>query len=145
MGKKSIHHICIQTNQYHESLAFYTRILEFEMVKETPNFHGRGFNSWLRLGDFYIELQTPKVSEVEISMLREAQTFEPYNKDALGIVHFCLYCESLEAEYIRIQEAGFLDFLPKKGEVVYQVEEGKLLKMKAPEGTIIELRDGSLI
>lgn len=137
MGKKSIHHICIQTNQYHESLAFYTRILEFELVKETPNFHGRGFNSWLRLGDFYIELQTPKLSE--------AQTFEPYNKDAMGIVHFCLYCESLEAEYIRIQEAEFLDFLPKKGEVVYQVEGGKLLKMKAPEGTIIELRDGSQI
>lgn len=137
MSKKTIHHICIQTNQYHESLAFYTRILEFQLVKETPNFHGRGFNTWLKLDNFYIELQTPKLSEEKI--------FETYNKDAEGIVHFCLYCQSLDAEHLRIQQTGFLDFLPKKGQVLYEVEGGKLLKMKAPEGTIVELRDQSLI
>ncbi|MDZ5038577.1 VOC family protein, partial [Clostridium perfringens] len=44
MSIKMIHHICIQTEKYEESLDFYTRILGFEMINETPNFHGRDFN-----------------------------------------------------------------------------------------------------
>jgi|GEM_PF-3614566 len=50
--KKIIHHVCIQTSKYEESLGFYTRILGFELVKETKNFHQRAFNTWLKLGEF---------------------------------------------------------------------------------------------
>ncbi len=55
-----IHHICIETSIYKESLKSYTRVLNFALVKETPDFHGREYNSWLELNRFYIELQTPK-------------------------------------------------------------------------------------
>ena len=43
MSKKIIHHVCIQTNSYEESLDFYTRILGFEIVQETKNFHNRDY------------------------------------------------------------------------------------------------------
>lgn len=55
-----IHHICIQTNTYEESKKFYMDILGFELVKETPNFHERDYNTWLDLNGFMIELQTGK-------------------------------------------------------------------------------------
>ena len=60
MSIKMIHHVCIQTENYTESLNFYKNILGFETIKETKNFHGREFNTWLKLGNFMIELQTPK-------------------------------------------------------------------------------------
>ena len=49
MTIKMIHHICIQTENYKESLDFYTRILGFEIVKESKNFHNREYNTWLKL------------------------------------------------------------------------------------------------
>lgn len=56
-----IHHICIQTNSYDLSKDFYRNILGFQLISETANFHGRGYNSWLReAGGFMIELQTAK-------------------------------------------------------------------------------------
>ena len=39
MNIKMVHHICIQTEDYKESLDFYTRILGLEIVKESKNFH----------------------------------------------------------------------------------------------------------
>lgn len=60
MSKKIIHHVCIQTNDYKNSLDFYNQILHFEIVQETKNFHNRDYNTWLKCGDFMIELQTPK-------------------------------------------------------------------------------------
>ena len=52
MGIKMMHHVCIQTENYKESLKFYTRILGFKIVQETKNFHNRGFNlqyfAWCR-------------------------------------------------------------------------------------------------
>lgn len=42
---KIMHHVCIQTEKYKESLEFYTKILGFELVTETPNFHKRDFNT----------------------------------------------------------------------------------------------------
>ena len=56
MTKNYVHHICIQTNTYLETLEFYIKALGFEIVEESPNFHGREFNTWLKLGTFYIEL-----------------------------------------------------------------------------------------
>lgn len=60
MKIKNLHHICIQTEKYYESLDFYTKILGFEIIKETKNFHSRDFNTWLKFGSFMIELQTSK-------------------------------------------------------------------------------------
>lgn len=125
------HHICIQTNDYTASKAFYMDMLGFELEKETANFHGRDFNTWLRLGTFRIELQTPKAGE----------HFEPFNKESCGIPHFCLLVDSVEREYQVLIDKGFDNFILKQGNALYQVYDSLLIKLQAPEGTIIELRD----
>jgi len=121
--------LCIQTDTYKESLGFYTKTLGFELVEEKPKFHGRAFNTWLRLGEFYIELQTGKLGE----KLVEA------NSNSVGLVHFCLWVENLQQEVDRLKELKS-HFILKNGEIIYRVENGSLCKVKAPEGTIVELR-----
>ena len=131
MAIKSIHHVCIQTEKYQESLDFYTKILGFEILSETPNFHTRAFNTWLNLGDFMIELQTAKSGD----------TLNPWSNINEGIVHMCFLVDNIEEEYERIKSLGYNNFKVKNGKVIYDVEGGKLLKIKAPEGTEIEIRD----
>lgn len=128
---KCVHHICIQTEKYEESLDFYTRLLGFELVKETPDFHGRAYNTWLSLGATMIELQTAKKGEA----------LERYNEAGEGIVHVCLLADSVQEEYRRLKALGCSDFKIKDGQEVYRVENGYLFKVKAPEGTIVEVRD----
>ncbi|MCL1694738.1 MULTISPECIES: VOC family protein [unclassified Lysinibacillus] len=130
MTKKYVHHICIQTNTYAESLHFYTEVLGFELVQESPNFHNRHFNTWLKLGDFYIELQTGKYNE----------DLDHYNPNAHGIVHFCLWVDNLRQEVERLKAMN-VNFICKNDEIIYKVENGQLCKLTAPEGTIIEFRD----
>ena len=134
MSIKSIHHVCIQTNKYQESLEFYTNILGFEIVSETPNFHTRDFNTWLKLEYFMIELQTPKKGEV----------LNKYSSKSEGIVHLCFLVDNVKLEYERIKKLGYSDFKVKNGEEVYNVEGGYLFKVKAPEGTEIEMRDSEI-
>jgi len=126
-----LHHICIQTDNYIQSLDFYTRILNFKLVEETPDFHGRHYNSWLKYEDFYIELQTNKINE----------KLNHYDKNSNGIVHYCFYSEDIDYEYTRIKDLGFNKFLSKSEDDIYTVKNGRLFKIKAPEGTIIEIRD----
>ena len=128
---KTVHHICIQTNDYEKSLKFYTEILGFEIIKETINFHKRYFNTWLQLGSFMIELQTGKAGE----------KLNEYDRQSEGIVHFCIYSDNIQDEYKRLKKLGFPNFLRKNGEDIYMVENGYLFKITAPEGTIIEIRD----
>lgn len=130
MKTSFVHHICIQTNKYKESVQFYERALGFELVQESPQFHGRAYNSWLKLGSFMIELQTAKKDEV----------LEKFNNQSEGIVHFCIWVNDLVGEVRRIKQLGY-EFKLKDGNEIYKVENGSLCKIKAPEGTIIELRD----
>ncbi|GKX66574.1 VOC family protein [Inconstantimicrobium mannanitabidum] len=131
MSIKTLHHVCVQTQKYKESLDFYTRILGFEIVIETPDFHGRDFNTWLRLGTFMIELQTPK----------KGTEFNTYSSLSEGIVHLCFWVDDINEELSRIKNLGYKDFKIKNGEEIYKVEKGYLFKIKAPEGTEIEMRD----
>ncbi|MGL6106225.1 VOC family protein [Romboutsia sp.] len=131
MSIKMMHHVCIQTEKYTESLDFYTRILGFEVISETPNFHNRDFNTWLKLGEFMIELQTPK----------QGDTLNKWSNLNEGIVHMCFLVDNVEEEYDRIKSLGYNSFKIKNGKVVYDVEGEKLMKIKAPEGTEIEMRD----
>jgi len=134
MAIKMIHHVCIQTEKYQESLDFYTKILGFEILSETPNFHNRAYNTWLKLGEFMIELQTAKSGD---SLNRWSSLNE-------GIVHMCFLVDNIEDEYNRITSLGYDKFKVKNGKVIYDVEGGKLLKIKAPEGTEIEIRDSDI-
>ncbi|AUM86882.1 glyoxalase [Clostridium botulinum] len=131
MSMEMIHHICIQTEKYEESLDFYTRVLGFQIVKETPNFHGRAFNTWIKLGSFMIELQTPK----------EGDKFNKWNSLNAGPVHMAFMVDNVEQEYERIKSLGYDNFKLKNGQVVYKVLGKSLAKIKAPEGTEIEIRD----
>lgn len=134
MAIKMIHHVCIQTETYHESLKFYTNILGFDVVKETKNFHKRDFNTWLRLGSFMIELQTNKQGD-------KLKKWSSLNE---GIVHLCFLVDDVLEEYDRIKKLGYTNFKIKNGEEIYNVEGGYLFKIKAPEGTEIEIRDSSV-
>lgn len=126
-----MHHICIQTDDYNASKNFYVDILGFQVMLETPNFHDRDYNTWLIQGDTRIELQTNRRGEELI----------PFNKASGGIVHFCLYVHDLDEDYKRLKKLGFDNFKKKNGNDIYEVEGGKLMKIIAPEGTIIEIRD----
>lgn len=131
---KAIHHVCIQTNQYEASLDFYTRVLEFHMVKETRDFHNRAYNTWLELEDFMIELQTGK----------EGETLTETSKPSQGIVHMCFLVDNVANEVERILSLGYDHFSLKNGCRLYEVEGSALSKIIAPEGSIIELRDTKL-
>jgi len=131
MGIKMLHHICIQTEKYAESLDFYTRILGFEVVSETRNFHNREYNTWIKLNTFMIELQTPK----------NGDKFNKWNSLNEGPVHMGFLVHNVEEEYERITGLGYNNFKIKNGKVVYEVEGESLFKIKAPEGTEIEMRD----
>lgn len=126
------HHVCIQTNDYAASKRFYTDLLDFAVVSETPNFHGRAYNTWLQEpGGFMIELQTPKADK----------TFAPADKEAAGIAHLCFVVPDVTEAANALIAKGWTDFRRKHGEAVYEVLGSKLCKVVAPEGTIIELRD----
>lgn len=131
MAIKMMHHVCIQTSNYQESLRFYTEILGFEIVKETKNFHDRDYNTWLRLGTFMIELQTSK----------KGDSFIEWNKLNEGIVHMCFLVDDVKEEFDRIKNLGYNNFKIKNGKAIYEVEGNYLLKIKAPEGTEIEMRE----
>ncbi|GKU24242.1 VOC family protein [Clostridium folliculivorans] len=131
MSVKMIHHICIQTEQYTESLDFYTRIIGFEIVSENLNFHGRAYNTWIKFGDFMIELQTPK----------EGEQFNKWSSLNAGPVHLAFMVDNVEQEYERIKSLGYENFKLKNGQVIYKVLGESLFKIKAPEGTEIEMRD----
>lgn len=131
MAIKYVHHVCIQTEKYSESIDFYTKILGFEIVKETQNFHSRAFNTWLKLGNFMLELQTPKKGDI----------LNNWSNKNEGIVHLCFLVDNVQDEYTRITSLGYNNFKLKNNKVIYEVEGEKLLKIKAPEGTEIEMRD----
>ena len=76
-----------------------------------------------------IELQTGK------------STLDKYNKEAEGITHFALYEENIDEFVNKIKDKENIKFKEKNGEIIYQVENSKLVKLIAPEGTIVEIRD----
>ncbi|MGL4953636.1 MAG: VOC family protein [Culicoidibacterales bacterium] len=131
MIHSTFHHLCIQTNNYPASLAFYHDILGAKIVQETQNFHGRAFNSWLDFGTFMIELQTPK----------QSTHFSEFCPTTEGLAHFCLLVDDVKATVAFIQATGYNQFKLKNQAIIYNVEGSLLAKIIAPEGTIIELRD----
>lgn len=131
MSIKMMHHVCIQTEKYKESLEFYTKILGFELITEIANFHSRDFNTWLRLGTFMIELQTGRKGE-------KLNSWSSLNE---GIVHMCFLVDDVQEEFDRIKKLGYNNFKIKNGKEIYKVEDGYIFKIKAPEGTEIEMRD----
>lgn len=133
MNELKFHHVCIQTNDYETSKDFYMNILNFQLVDETKNFHGREYNSWLKLNDFYIELQTGKGELIR------------FDSNTESLAHFCLYTNDLSLVLKNILDKGYNNFKRKNNDIIYKVLNGSLFKIVAPEGTIIEIRDNAEI
>lgn len=53
----------------------------------------------------------------------------------------CFFVDNVQEEFERINKLGYNNFKIKNGEIVYKVEDGYLFKIKAPEGTEVEIRD----
>ena len=128
---KGIHHICIETDRYSESLNFYCSLLGFNVIEETKDFHGREFNTWIKKENIIIELQTPKSSDGGKSNPLEGT----------GIVHVCFIVDNLPRAIELLLEKGFTSFRRKGDAIIYSVKGGYLAKLTAPEGTVIELRE----
>lgn len=120
VGIKMMHHVCIQTENYGESLEFYTKVLGFKIIQETKNFHNRDFNTWLRLGKFMIELQTNKKED----------KLNNWNELNEGIVHMCFLVDNVQEEFDRIKELGYTKFKLKNDEALYKVENEYLFKIR---------------
>jgi glyoxylase I family protein len=129
------HHACIETADYAATIDFYVRILGFIVEQETPGFHGRAYNSWLRSGDVRLEIQTPKGDATA-----SAEGTAP-DVGATGLRHLCFVVGDLDASLRQLETGGWTRFAEKGGKRIYEVEGGRLLKVIAPEGTIIELRE----
>lgn len=125
------HHVCILTDTYEESLMFYKTIFSGCVIRENRNFHGRDFNTWISAANIKIELQTPKRG-IEI---RENNTMHK------GVVHIAFLIDDVAIEYQRLSELGISSFIPKHGKDIYTVNGEKLMKLTAPEGTLIEFRE----
>ena len=126
MNIKNLHHICIQTEKYNQSLDFYTNILGFEIVKETPNFHTRDFNTWLKLGSFMIELQTAK----------KGDNLNKWSSKNEGPTHVCFLVEDvnkahklLKIKAIQILKSKMVKNSTKSRMVTYlRLKHQKVLK-----------------
>jgi glyoxylase I family protein len=134
MFLNSFHHICIQTENYSASLAFYVDLLGFEIVKETTGFHTRNYNTWLEGAGVMIELQTPK----------KGTKFTEWSSLNSGPVHICFIVEDVTKAYQTLKEKGYNSFKIKNGKELYEVKGSPLFKVKAPEGTEIEIRENGV-
>lgn len=130
----SIHHICIETPRYDESIKFYRDLLGFSVVEELRGFHGRAYTTWLEYGSIRIELQTPRLEEP----VKDPCAREPVPNQQ-GLMHVCFAVVDLVSCLEHLDAGGFSCYLP--GKRYYQVMGQSLSKLYAPEGTIIELRE----
>ena len=139
MKIKSFHHVCIQTSDetYDASLQFYKDLLGFKIIKENEDFQERGHNTWLEASQMKIELQTPKRGE----------QFKTWDKNNSGPVHLAFVVENVQATHRFFKEKGYKNFKVKNGLEVYPVNNGQTMIMKviAPEGTEVEIRDSQEI
>ena len=124
----SFHHICIETHCYKESIDFYTKVMNFNILHESKDFHGRDYNTWLQNGSIIIELQTPK-----------KDTNREICKGNIGIMHICFRVDNLIETIAEIENKGFSNFI--NGKRTYKVLNSLLCKLETPEGSIIELRE----
>lgn len=128
-----LHHVCLETNCYEKSLRFYLDVLGFSVIRESADFRGRRYNTWLKNVDILIELQTPK-------RYGRLPTFN-FVRGSLGINHICFLVDDIVKEVSRISSLGYTAFKKKDDSFIYQVDGVSLCKVVAPEGTVIELRE----
>ncbi|MBE0640226.1 MAG: VOC family protein [Bacteroidales bacterium] len=134
MNLEELHHICIQTEVYSESLDFYVNLLGFEIIKENYDFHEREFNTWIKAANCRIELQTPK----------KGTNLNKWSSLNSGPVHLAFVVNDVVAAYTQINQFGYKNFKMKNGKELYSVNQNTtIFKIIAPEGTEIEIRENA--
>mgnify|MGYP003309775676 CR=1 FL=1 len=98
----------------------------------------------LKLNDTYIKpfIKDEELSAIESEVKAAHKCLLSGNgegSDFLGWVDLPVNYD--KEEFNRIKSLGYENFKLKNGQVVYEVEGEKLFKIKAPEGTEIEIRD----
>lgn len=133
---RMIHHICIDTDRYKESIHFYVAVMGFTVIQEDDEQENRVYNSWLKKNDILIEVQSPKKKQEVLP--------QKVNGIFTGINHVCFLVDNIDLDVNQILERGWKNFATKEGEIVYLLDGAKVCKIIAPEGTIIELREQNI-
>lgn len=115
---KMLHHVCIQTDKYKESLDFYTNVLGFKVIRESKDFHTRDYNTWIKFGEFMIELQTAKSND----------TLHKWSSSNAGPVHLGFLVDDVQKEYDRIKNLGYTDFKLKMDKLYMKLKVKNYLK-----------------
>lgn len=131
MIKKTLHHICIQTRCYQETVDFYTKIMGFVLIKEDIHVSKRMKKGWLKFGDIMFEVLPPKCSS----------PYDEYKNLREGMPHLSFQVENIDEAYEEFKTLGFENFKSRHGKYIYKIKGGHQFKMVAPEGTEIEIRD----
>jgi glyoxylase I family protein len=130
-GIQSLHHICIQTSLYSDSYRFYTEIMNGICIKVHKNFHDREYNTWIKIANVLIELQTAE----------KGTKLNNWSRLNCGPVHIAFLVDDVQKKYEDLISKGYSKFKLKDGSAVYEVLGKPLCKVIAPEGTEIELRE----
>jgi len=90
-----IHHVAIIASDYERSKDFYTRILGFEIIRETHRQERQSYKLDLRVGDAQIEM---------FSFPNPPQ--RPTNPEACGLRHLCFAVSNLEQTRVGLLAHG---------------------------------------
>ncbi|WBW96105.1 VOC family protein [Oceanirhabdus sp. W0125-5] len=135
MKSRTLHHFCIQTSCYDDTIDFYTKVLGFELVKEDIYVPKRIKRGWLKYNELLFEILPPKCSS----------PYGEYEKLNQGIPHFSFIVENAHEELEEFKNRGFTNFKKKHGKIIYRIKGGYQFKLVAPEGTEIEIRDSEML
>lgn len=78
---------------------------------------------------------------IELQINKKEDKLNSSSKLNEGIVHMCFLVDNAQKEFHRIKSLGYTNFKVKNGDILYKVENSSLLKIKALEGTEIEMRE----
>lgn len=125
-----LHHICIQTACYDDSLKFYRDLLGFEVVRDDLYAPKRLHRTWLTRGPITIELLSEKCNK----------PYGDYSNALQGMPHMSFLVADIHAAYEEAVRFG-ANIKTRHKKAIYGIKGGKQFKLIAPEGTEIEIRD----
>jgi len=134
MDIKAFHHLCIHTSSYEASLAFYTELLGFTLVKDDLHAPKRLHRAWLERGPIRIELLSEKCNK----------KYGAYSNNLRGISHLSFQVDDIEMAFAQAKSFGATT-KSKHGKDIYRIKGGQQFKLIAPEGTEIEVRSTDFI
>lgn len=134
MNIESFHHFGIHTASYDASLKFYCDLLGFELIKDDLYAPKRLHRAWLKRGPIMIELLSPKCNKPYQAIVNKNE----------GVSHLSFIVEDIDVAYEEAKAFG-ATIRSRHGKDIYRIKGGKQLKLIAPEGTEIEIRNSDYV